>query len=535
MDADLALVNGNIITLSPSLTRAEAVATKFGRILSVGTTKEVMATTDSGTKVIDLKGKTVFPGFIDTHVHLDDFGLTLQTLNLEGAKSVEEVRELLAERVRRTPKGKWVLGRGWNETVLADKRLLTRWDIDDVSPDNPVYLHHYTCHATLLNSAGLKVSKIDRNTLEPEGGWIVKDEKGEPTGFLRSNARFIPPVGLNGVRPRPNLDTLREAIRVGVERAVSYGLTSIHTPSADHDEILTLQRMAVDGELPIRVTVLPKVEMMDHVLKAGVRTGFGDDKLRVGAIKIFSDGSGIARTGAMREPYEGEPTNRGIIFDEGVFTKQIIEANRAGMQIAVHAVGDRAIEAVLGAYEKALKDTPRNDPRHRIEHGSIFPKELREKAAKLGVVVSTQPELVTRNGDGFEASLGPRRIPYTYPIKSLLDEGVTVSGSSDCPLTYCNPLKGIWSAVTRRSENTGGIIGPDQRVSLDTAIKMYTVNAAYVGFDEGRKGTIEKGKLADFTVLPADPYEVGVEALRDMAVEMTIVGGKVVYSRDKKS
>jgi len=530
MGADLAFVNGNVVTLNASRPKAEAVAAKFGRILTVGTTKEVMGSVDGRTKVIDLEGKTVLPGFIDTHVHLDDFGLTLRTLNLEEVKSVKEVQDLLSERVRKTPNGEWVLGRGWNETVLAEKRLLSRWDIDGVSPDNPVYLHHYTCHATLLNSAGLKASKIDRNTPDPVGGWIVKDDRGEPTGFLRSNARFIPPVGLNGVRPRPDLVSLREAIRIGVERAVSYGLTSIHTPSADHDEILTLQRMAADGELPIRVTVLPKVEMIEHVLKSGIRTGFGDEMLRVGAIKIFSDGSGIAHTGAMRESYEGEPTNKGILFDEGVFTRQIIEANRAEMQIAVHAVGDRAIEAVLGAYEKALRDTPRKDARHRIEHGSIFPVDLREKAARLGVVVSTQPELVTRNGDGFEASLGPRRITYTYPIKSLLDEGVIVSGSSDCPLTYCNPLKGIWSAVTRRSENTGGIVGPDQRVTLDTAIKMYTVNAAYVGFDEGRKGTIEVGKLADFTVLPEDPYKVSVEKLREMAVEMTIVGGKVVYS-----
>jgi len=531
MRPDLVILNANIVTLDPAAPHCQATAIKFGRIAALGTTSDIKKIATAETSMLDLAGKTVLPGFIDTHVHLDDFGLTLRTLNLEQTTSVDEVRRLLAERVKATPKSKWVMGRGWNETRLREKRLLTRWDLDEVSPENPVYLHHYTCHATLLNSKGLEVSGIDRHTKPPAGGWIDVDASGEPTGFLRSNARFMAPVGLNGVRPRPDLGTLREAIMIGVAEAVKYGLTGIHVPSADHDEIKVTQELAEEGKLPLRITLLPKVELLDHILQLGIHSGLGDEMLRIGAIKIFSDGSLIAKTAAMKEPFEGEPNNLGILNDKEVFTKQIIEANRAGMQIAVHAVGDRAIEEVLEAYEKALKDTPRSDHRHRIEHGSIVPKTLRNKAKRLGVVISTQPELVTRNGDGFDASLGEKRMRYTYPIRSLLEEGVVVSGSSDCPLTYCNPLKGIWSAVSRESENTGRVITPDEKVTIDQAIRMYTVNAAYIGFDENFRGTIEEGKLADFTVLSKDPYVVNTDDLKNIVVEMTIVDGKVVYTR----
>jgi hypothetical protein len=531
MYPDLVLTNANVITLDPSKPHCEAVAVKYGVIAQVGSMEVVEKGIGVGTLVLDLEGRTVLPGFIDTHVHLDDFGLTLRTVNLEGAASVEEVNGLLSERVRRTPKGEWVLGRGWNENKLRERRLLTRWDIDDVSRDNPVYLHHFSCHATLLNSRGLEVSKIDKHTKPPAGGWIDVDKAGEPTGFLRSNARFMAPVGLNGVRPRPDLATLREAILIGVNEAVKYGLTAIHVPSADHDEIKVTQELAAEGKLPLRVTLFPKVELLDHILKLGVNSGLGDDRLRIGAIKIFSDGSLIAKTAAMKGHFEGEPSNSGILNDREVFDIQIMQANRAGMQIAVHAVGDRAIEAVLDAYEAALKDTPRADHRHRIEHGSIMPRDLRDRARRLGVVVSTQPELVTRNGDGFQTSLGDGRMEYTYPIRSMLDEGIMVSGSSDCPLTYPNPLKGIWSATTRISENTGKIITAAQRVTIDQAVRMYTVNAAHVGFDEKRKGTIEEGKLADFTVLSGDPYAIGPERIRDIMVDMTIVGGVRVYER----
>lgn len=534
IQADIVIINSNIITLDPTNPHSEAIAIKYGRILSVGTNNTIQETIGESTKILDLKNKTVLPGFIDTHFHLLNFGLTLKTLNLEKAKSIDEILSLLKVRVQRTPDGAWAMGRGWNENKLSEKRLLTRWDLDKVSPNNPVYLHHYTCHSCVVNSRGLDVAKINSTTKPPPGGWIEKNPKtGEPTGLLRSNARFLVPVGLNEFRPRPNYGALVEAVKLGAQEAVKAGLTSIHALDADHNEILICQKLASNMDLPLRVTLAPKVELLNSLLKAGVSSGLGNEWVKIGPIKIFSDGSLIAHTSAMLQPFNGEPNNVGLLRDKRKLTEQVIKANRAGMQLAIHATGDRAIGAVLDAYEKALIDTPCSDHRHRIEHGSVLSESLISRIKRLQVVISTQPEIVTKFGDGFESTLGPERMKYAYPYKSLIESGVVVSGSSDCPLTFCSPLKGIEAAITRVSENTGKIISAEERVSLDEAVSMYTTNAAYVGFDEKLKGTIEKDKLADLVVLQHDPWSVPVEKLGKIEVEMTIVGGKIVYRKEK--
>lgn len=533
MESDVVILNSNVITLDPSNPRSEALAIKDGKILAVGENDKILQSVGDETRALDLGGKTVLPGFVDTHVHLTDFGLTLKTLDVEKAASINEVLELLEKRVRVTPEGEWVMGRGWNENKLAEKRLMNRWDLDEVSPNHPVYLHHYTCHACVVNSKGLEVAKIDRDTEPPQGGWIDKDPgTGEPTGFLRSNARRLVPVGLNGYRPRPDHQSQSEAIKTGLKEAVKNGLTGIHIASAGREDINILQKLAKKGELPLRVTLMPRVDLFNSLLSLGLCTGFGDEWLKLGALKIFSDGSLIAHTAAMTRPFEGEPENVGLLRDQQALTKQIIEGNRAGMQLALHACGDRAVGAVLDAYEEALKDTPRIDHRHRIEHGSVIPDELKERIKNLGVIVSTQPELVTKYGDGFQSSLGPERMRNTYAYKTLLDAGIVISGSSDCPLTYCSPLKGVQAAVTRTSENTGRVISKEERISIDDAIRMYTINAAYAGFEEKIKGTIEEGKLADLVVLEKDPWSVSKDKIGDIVVEVTIVGGKIVYKKE---
>lgn len=530
--ADSVINNANVITLDPTNSHSEAIAIKYGRILKVGTNSEILNTIGSGTRIVDLKGKTVLPGFIDSHVHLADFGLTLKTLNLEGVQSITEVLKLLESRVNRTAEGEWVMGRGWNEYRFEERRLLNRWDLDRVSPNNPVYLHHYTCHACVVNSRGLDVAKIDRTTKPPEGGWIDRDpETGEPTGFLRSNARMLVPVGLNGYRPRPGYEGLLAAIKIGTMEAVKAGLTGMHVASADQNDINICQRLAKTGDLPLRVTLMPRVELLPSLLRLGICTGFGDEWVRLGAIKIFSDGSLIAHTAAMSQPFEGELGNIGLLRDRKTLTQQMIEANRAGMQIAVHACGDRAVETTIDIFEAALEDTPDKDPRHRIEHGSIIPQRLVKQIKELGIVISTQPELVTKFGDIFRSSLGHERMRDTYAYKSLMEAGIVLSGSSDCPLTPCSPLKGIQAAITRISENTGETIFEKERISLDDAVRMYTVNAAYAGFEENLKGSIEKGKLADLTVLSKNPWEVQATQIGGIEIEMTIVGGKIIYRR----
>ena len=424
------------------------------------------------------------------------------------------------------------MGRGWNESRLVERRLLNRWDLDRAAPDHPVYLHHHTCHACVLNSRGLEAAKIDRHTKPPPGGWISVDQgTGEPTGFLRSNARFLVPVGLNGYRPRPSHEGLVQAIKMGAKEAVKAGLTSLHVASADPEDIRICSDLANESELPLRITLMPRVELLDSLKRIGARTGLGSEWVRLGPIKIFSDGSLIAHTAAVSRHFEGEPGNVGIMEDQKLFTRQIKDAHRAGMQVAVHATGDRAMEAVIDAYEEALEENPREGHRHRIEHGSIVPRELIERIRRLGIVISTQPELVTKYGDGFESSLGRERIHQAYPYRSLLEAGVVITGSSDCPLTYCSPLKGIQAAVTRISENTGSVISEEQRIGLEDAIRMYTINAAYASFEEDLKGTIEKGKLADLTVLSNDPWSVSEERIGDIEVEATIVGGRIAYMK----
>jgi predicted amidohydrolase YtcJ len=351
---------------------------------------------------------------------------------------------------------------------------------------------------------------------------------------LRSNARFLPPVGLNGVRPRPGKAEHRSAIITGANAAVEYGLTSIHVPSADLDDVEICCELASKGMLPLRVDLMLKVELFDKLPTIRIRQEVSD-RVKLKTVKIFSDGSLIAHTAALKEPFIGEKDNRGILGDKKLFTDQIVEAHKAGFQLAVHATGDRAVESVLDAFQRAQAESPRDDCRHRIEHGSLIDDSLRKRAKAIGVIVSTQPELLTKYGDRFVKSLGSDRVGNAYALKSLLNEGVVVAGGSDCPLTYCRPLKGIEAAVTRVSEITGEVISPEQRLTIDEAVKLYTINPAYAAFSENMKGSIKVGKYADLTVLDSDPWSVKPSEISKIKVEMTIVNGEIVYNRKGKT
>ena len=301
--ADLVIRNANVVTLDESNPLTEALAADKGRIVSVGSSGDVDKFISRGTRVLDLFGKTVLPGFIDTHVHLADFGLTLMTLDLENATSIAEIQGLLERRVGDSPAGAWILGRGWNEHRLKEGRLLSRYDLDEVSPRNPVYLHHYTCHSCVVNSLGLQKAGIDKTTKPPAGGWIDSDDEGEPTGLLRSNARFLVPVGLNGYRPRPSYQEQMDGIIRGAWEAVKYGVTSLHVLSADENDVAICDRLAREGRLPLRLTLLPKVELLGSYRGLRISPEV-EEWLKIGAVKIFSDGSLIAHTAAVSEPFE---------------------------------------------------------------------------------------------------------------------------------------------------------------------------------------------------------------------------------------
>jgi len=522
MRADMALINGNIISMNPAKPEAQAVAVLNSKIVEVGTNAEVKRWIDKNTGVIDLKGRTVVPGFIDTHVHMADFGRSFTWIDLRGVDSIKEIQRLLQKRVLETPKGKWILGRGWDQDRLRERRYPTRWDLDKVSHYNPVILTRVCGHIGVANSRALEIAGISRETKEPPSGQIDKDPKtGEPTGILREAAHDL----VWNLQPEPSEEELTKACVLACEKAVKAGLTSVHWIIFKPVEIHILQRLREEGKLPLRVYIIIPSNFLSCLANIGESTGFGDHTLRLGGVKVLVDGSLGARTAALKEPYNDEPSTRGILCcSQKDLYETIMKAQKAGFQACVHAIGDRALSVVLNAFEKASKDSHnKRMRRHRVEHASVLSKQFIKRLKKLGLIVCVQPHFVISDF-WVSARLGPDRARWTYPFKNLIESGVLIAGGSDCPVESISPLLGVYALVSRESF-------PEERVTVEEALRIYTVNAAYASFEEKVKGSIEKGKLADFTVLSHNPLTTKPERIKDIRVEMTIVGGKIVYSR----
>jgi len=522
MYADMVLLNGNFITMNPAQPNTQAVAIKDTKLTKVGTNKQVKRWISDKTKVIDLKGRTVVPGLIDAHAHMVDFGRWLTRVNLRGAKSIREIQEKVKKRVQETPGGKWILGRGWDQDRLAEKRYPTRWDLDKVSPHHPVILDRVCGHASVANTKALELAGITKETRSPLGAQIDKDPRtSEPTGILREEA------AMNlvwGKVPEPSEEETTDICSLACQKAVEAGLTSVHWLVNEPIEIRILQKLKAQGKLPLRAYIVIPVEYLPCLRDAGMSTGFGDHVTKIGSIKILADGSLGASTAALRQPYSDDPSTRGItICSQKELYSMVAEAHNAGFQLALHAIGDRAIDLVLNAFERALKQNPREGHRHRIEHASVLNKTLIQRMKKLGLVASVQPHFVV--SDFWVANrVGKARARWVYPFKTLIRGGVVTAGGSDCPVELINPLLGIYAAVARDSF-------PEERVTVEEALRMYTVGAAYASFEEDVKGSIAVGKLADLTVLSDDPREVAPSKIKNIVVEMTVVGGRIVYSR----
>jgi hypothetical protein len=519
MQADLALINGSIITISQSKPQAQAVAIRNHRIIKVGTDREIKQLIRESTKVVDLKGKTVLPGFIDTHIHMAGFGKALTQINLRGVQSIEEMQEKLQKRVEKARKEEWILGRGWDQDRLKEKRYPTRWDLDDFSPNSPVVFTRVCGHLCIVNSKALEEADISVETTPPPGGKIDKDPKtGEPTGVLRENAMDL----VHRVMPEPSEHQLMEACGLACRKAVEAGLTSVHWIISSPTEIRVIQKLRAQNGLPLRVYMLIPVELVDNLIRLGLSTGFGDEMVKIGGVKIFADGSLGARTAALHESYSDDSSTRGMLLhNEEELEELITKTHKGGLQLAVHAIGDRAIDMVLAALETALQKMPGEDHRHRVEHASVLNQELIKRMKRLGVIASVQPHFVVSD---FWVSdrLGLKRARWTYPFKTLIREGLPIAGGSDCPVEPISPLLGIWAAVSRESF-------PEEQISVEEALRMYTLNAAFSSFEEGVKGSIEAGKLADLVVLSHDPRRVPPDKIKDIEVEMTFVGGRMVY------
>jgi len=518
--AVLAILNANVMTLNPEQPKAEAIAVQNGRIIAVGSNEQISRHMNGKTQVVDTKNKTVFPGFVDCHVHMTGFGQFLQTLNLRKVRSIREMQRQLTDYAEKAIEKEWILGGRWDQEKFLKKRYPTRWDLDAAVADNPVFLIRVCGHIGVVNSKALQLAGITKET-RIEGGEIDLDEStGQPNGILRENALKL----VWRVIPKPSLKELENACVLSCQRAVEAGVTCVHWIINSAEEVRIIQRLYSKGKLPLRVYLGISVDLLDELVRLGLLTGFGNDMVKIGFVKIFADGSLGARTASLNEPYSDKPDTSGMMrYTQNELNRLILKAHKAGLQLGVHAIGDRAVEAVLKAFEAALKRVPRKNHRHRIEHCSVLNPKLIKRMMRLAIIASVQPHFVFSDF-WVTDRLGKARARWVYPFKTLMREGLVCAAGSDCPVEPISPLLGIWAATTRKNY-------PEESLTVEEGLRMYTVNAAYASFDEKLKGTIETGKLADLTILSDDPCAVSTEKIKDVSVKMVIVDGRVVYSK----
>jgi len=509
------LLNGNILTLDPAQPSAEAVAILGDRVAAIGTNDQASALAGPGTVVTDLKGATVVPGFVDCHTHLLDFGLSLGNIILDGVRSIEEMKKRVAERA--ADGSGWILGRGWDQERFAENRYPTRHDLDEVSPERPVFLRRTCGHICVVNSLALKGSGITAQTPDPPGGMIDRDQSGEPTGILRENAVDI----VEETVPSPPLECYEEATLKACQIALAAGLTMVHCMISSELQLRVLLKLKREGRLPLRFYIFIPAGLLKTAIQLGLGSGLGDEWLRLGGVKIIADGSLGARTAGLEAPYSDDPLNRGILtYTQEQLDQMVAEAHRYDFQLAIHAIGDRAAKMALEAIEKATSWIPKQDMRHRIEHASVLSPHLIERLSEMKIIASVQPHFIVSDF-WLKRRLGPERARFTYPISTLHNAGVTVVGGSDSPVDPLAPLLGIAAAIDRPD--------PDEAITVGDAIALYTSNAALASFDEKVRGTIALGKFADLVVLDKDPRKVSKSDIGKIMVLMTMIGGKIAY------
>jgi len=517
-------MDGNVLTMDSFQPSAEAVAIKKDRIVKVGTNDEISRWIGKNTKIINLKGRTVVPGLIDSHIHVADFGKFLMWIDLKDVNSIEEMQRRIRKRAQKIPKGRWIIGHGWDQTSFVEKRYPNFRDLNEASPDNPVILYHQCGRVCVVNSKALELADVTKETRVPSDGEIEKDaETGEPTGILRENATDL----VWKTIPESSEEEIMEGASLACKKIVEAGVTSIHWIVASSTEISIIQKLRAENKLPLRVYTIIPANILDQINGSDSLTGSGDNTDRNLGIKVFVDGSLAARTASLREPYTDDHATKGqLLYSQEELNALVAKAHKAKFRLVMHAMGDQAIDMTLTAIEKALMEAPRKNHRYRIEHASVLNEELIQRIKELGMIVSIQPKCVISEFSVWSAvdRLGSERARWLYPLKTLINEGIRVTGGSDCPMEPLSPLQGIQAAVTRE-------FFPEERITVDEALRMYTVNAAYASSEENLKGSIEEGKLADLTVLSGDPRKTPPSKIGDINVKMTIVGGKVVYQK----
>jgi len=538
----MALINGTVITMNSRLPRVQAVAVKHGKIVGLGTTEQIRHFCGPDSLIIDLAGKTLLPGFVESHSHVSaNARIVLQVDCTPGANdSIDDILNKIRQRAAEQPKGTWIEGYGFDNMLLAEKRFPNRWDLDKAAPDHPVHLWHVSGHFTSVNSLALRMAEISRDTPDPEGGEIIRDESGEPTGVLAE-----PPAGLLVLRliPQKTREEVAKGLKIVSDQYVRAGVTSAHDANlgvwGGESELQAFNYAYAEGMFAPRIyafiwTVLEDfnkngVELVD----IGICTGSGSEWFRIGAVKLFADGSIPGLTAAVSEPYLSDPSKKGyLIFEPDKLNDLVLRYHRAGFQLAIHGNGDYCIGVIIDAIEAALKACPREDHRHRIEHCALATDEQLQRMAELGIVTTFYTPQIYGWGDRMrEVLLGPERAARLFPVRSAAEKGIVFGLHGDCPVTPISPISCLYTACARQTKS-GHVLGEDQRITIDAALKALTIDGAYLAFEENIKGSVEIGKLADFVALSADPYTLKPEELKDLEIEMTIIDGKVVYQKN---
>ena len=539
--ADLVIKNGTIITVDDNDTTAQAVAVVGGKIVRVGANDDVNPLIGENTRVLDLEGKTIIPGFNDSHTHNVATGDFLHSLGLIDAApelnpSISDLLDRVRERVKDAPKGDWIGGKNYIPESMKEKRWPTLEELDSVAPDNPLIIIIRGYHAHVVNSKALELAGITKDTPNPEGGVIDKDPAtGEPTGVLRDTPF------MKEVAPKATLEDFKAGLARISEAYVKIGVTSTGEAGAsDHpDPFRAYQEVVDDGSLKTRTYLMIR-EQFYLANDLGLRTGFGNDMLRLGAVKIFMDGSIQCYTCAFKEPYITGDTKgmEGLRYTQDQINELVEKCHRLGYQVAIHAQGDFTITMAVDAIERAMEKYPRPDPRHRIEHCLCPTQSDLERMKKLGIITNFYLFHPWYWGDRhINDFIGLERASRMVPAKTAMDLGINVCAHSDCPVCTpdnpvwpSNPLWGIWCAVNRKTRD-GVDIGPQEKLTPMEALRAYTINGAYATFEENIKGSIEPGKLADMVVLSDNILEIDPGEIRNIIVEKTIIGGEIVYEK----
>ncbi|MED4018517.1 amidohydrolase [Sutcliffiella cohnii] len=538
MKADLAFINGEVITVDEQNRVVECVAVKGNQIISTGTYNEIKHTITKDTQIIDLEGKSLLPGFIDAHVHFTIYGTNLLGVDCDSSNihSIQDLLEAIEKKCEETPKGQWVRATGFNEYNMAEQRYPTRDELDRISKEHPIIIIRTCNHFSFVNSKALEVANIDETTKDPNGGIFERHPNGKLTGKLIENAH-MQILEFANYTPQE----IRKGLQLASKEFIKAGITSVHDAGAYGDGADTFRVMqeAVNAkDINVRIYAFVCSLTNSHLFvkkmsESGAITGLGNKWFKIGPAKLFTDGASVGPTIATRESYTHDPNNFGLLYYSQEELNEILgNAHAKGFQLTAHAQGDLAIEMLLDCFEKALKEHPRENHRHRIEHAGIASPDLQRRMKELGVVPIPNPAFIHVNGEKYREYYGDR-VNVMYPCRDYIDHDIIAAYGSDAPVIAVDPLLGIHAAVNRQAWN-GQPVGEQQKVNVLDAIRGYTINGAYASFEENLKGSIEVGKLADFVMLNDSILEYDKENIKDLQVILTVVDGEILYDANSQ-